>query len=340
METQLIVHATNLPSIMDELRDRAGEYVKNARSKNTQRAYRTDWLHFEEWCAAHSRSALPADLLETVVPYLTAFAPTLKVSTLLRRLTAIRVFHRSRGFKLDTTDERFRVFWQGLRNDRGVRANKKSPLMSADLRRTIQALPDNLQGHRDRALLLIGFSAGLRRAELAGLTVSQDLTASGWIEASPDGLIIQLTRSKTNQAGEEEPIGVPFGIDPVVCPVRAHREWLAFSGIQEGPVFRAITRHGRMSDAALTGAAIALVVKRVIKKAGFAEGLTDAEAQVRAGLFSGHSLRSGLATSAAKNGAPGHAIQRQLRHKSFTTTMGYIRSGSLFEGNAASFALK
>jgi site-specific recombinase XerD len=180
METELIVHATNLPSIMEELRDRAGDYVKNARSKSTRRAYRTDWLHFEAWCAAHARTALPADLIETVVPYLTAYATSLKVSTLLRRLTAIRVYHRSRGFKLETTDERFRVFWQGLRNDRGVRANKKAPLMSADLRRTIQALPDNLQGHRDRAMLLLGFAAGLRRAELAGLTVSQDLTASGW----------------------------------------------------------------------------------------------------------------------------------------------------------------
>jgi integrase len=340
METELIVHATNLPSIMEELRDRAGEYVKSARSKNTQRAYRTDRRHFEEWCAIHSRSAIPADLLETVVPYLTAYAPALKVSTLLRRLTAIRVFHRSRGFKLDTTDERFRVFWQGLRNDRGVRANKKAPPMSADLRRTIQALPNNLQGHRDRALLLIGFAAGLRRAELAGLSVSQNLNASGWIEAAPDGLIIQLSRSKTNQAGEEETIGVPFGIDENVCPVRAYRNWLAVSGITEGPIFRAITRHGRMSEAALTGAAVALVVKRLIKQAGLADGLTADEARARADTFSGHSLRSGLATSAAENDAPGHSIQRQLRHKSFTTTIGYIRSGSLFKGNAASFALK
>jgi integrase len=160
------------------------------------------------------------------------------------------------------------------------------------------------------------------------------------LEASPDGLIIQLTRSKTNQAGEEETIGVPFGIDPNVCPVRAYRTWLAASGIAEGPIFRAITRHGKMSQTAVTGAAIALTVKRLVKKAAVAEGLTDLEAQARADAFSGHSLRSGLATSAAENDAPGHSIQRQLRHKSFTTTVGYIRSGSLFKGNAASFALK
>lgn len=340
MDTAIIVHKTTLPSIMEDLRERAGEYVKNARSKSTQRAYRTDWEHFDAWCSKHDRAALPADLIETVVPYLTAHAGLLKVSTLLRRLTAIRVFHRSRGFKLDTSDERFRVFWQGLRIKHGTRANKKAPLMSADLRRTIQGLPQNLQGHRDRALILIGFAAGLRRAELAGLSVLQDLDASGWIETAPDGLIVQLSRSKTNQEGEEEAIGVPFGIDENVCPVRAYRNWLAVSGINSGPVFRAITRHGKMGETAITGAAIALIVKRLIKRTGLVEGLKAEEAQCRADAFAGHSLRAGLATSAAENDAPGHAIQRQLRHKSFTTTIGYIRSGSLFKGNAASFALK
>jgi hypothetical protein len=69
MDTAIIVHTTTLPSTMEELRDRAGEYVRNARSKNTQRAYRTDWEHFEAWCSRHGRAALPADLIETVVPY-------------------------------------------------------------------------------------------------------------------------------------------------------------------------------------------------------------------------------------------------------------------------------
>ncbi|MGY8665385.1 hypothetical protein Q3C01_23880 [Bradyrhizobium sp. UFLA05-109] len=163
MDTELIVQATSLPTVMEELRERAGEYVKNAHSKNTLRAYKTDWEHFHAWCAAHHRSSLPADLFETIVPYLTAHAGTLKVSTLLRRLTAIRVIHRTRGAKLDTSDERFRIFWQGLRNKHRVRATKKAPLMSPDLRRAIQALPNTLQGHRDRALLLIGFAAGARR---------------------------------------------------------------------------------------------------------------------------------------------------------------------------------
>ncbi|WP_061026365.1 tyrosine-type recombinase/integrase [Bradyrhizobium sp. CCH5-F6] len=340
MTTELIVQTTSLPSVMEELRERAGEYVKNAHSKNTQRAYKTDWEHFETWCLSHDRTCFPADVFETIVPYLTAHAGALKVSTLLRRLTAIRVIHRARGTKLDTSDERFRVFWQGLRNKHRVRPTKKAPLMSPDLRRAIQALPPTLQGHRDRALLLIGFAAGLRRSELAGLWAAQDAEAPGWIEETSDGLVVQLASSKTNQAGEEEIIGVPFGKDETVCPVRAYRAWLAISGIATGPVFRPISRHGKMASAAITGAGVALVVKRVVGNMALAEGLTLDKALSLASTYSGHSLRSGLATSAAKNRAPGHAIQRQLRHKSFATTLEYIRIGSLFEGNAASFALE
>ncbi|MDH2400446.1 site-specific integrase [Bradyrhizobium sp. SSUT18] len=339
MTTELIVQTTSLPTVMEELRERAGEYVKNAHSKNTQRAYKTDWGHFDAWCTAHDRSSFPADLFETIVPYLTAYAGLLKVSTLLRRLTAIRVIHRARGSKLDTSDERFRVFWQGLRNKHHVRKTKKAPLMSPDLRRAIQGLPNTLQGHRDRALLLIGFAAGLRRSELAGLWRTQDPNAPGWIEETSDGLIVQLASSKTNQAGEEEAIGIPFGRDETVCPVRAYRTWLTVSGITTGPLFRPVSRHGKMGQLAITGAGVALVVKRVVGRTALSEGITIEKALALARTFSGHSLRSGLATSAAKNGAPGHAIQRQLRHKSFTTTLEYIQMGSLFEGNAASFAL-
>jgi integrase len=133
---------------------------------------------------------------------------------------------------------------------------------------------------------------------------------------------------------------VPFAGAEDICPVRAYREWLERSGISEGPVFRTITRHGRMADAALSSAAIALIVKRAVVRAALSEGRTTVDAKAMAQSFSGHSLRAGHATSAAQNDAPGHAIQRQLRHRSFSTTSGYIREGRLFKGSSASFALR
>ena len=48
---------------------------------------------------------------------------------------------------------------------------QKAPLLTAQLRRTVGTLPDTNAGRRDRALLLVGFGAALRRSELAALEV-------------------------------------------------------------------------------------------------------------------------------------------------------------------------
>jgi hypothetical protein len=173
---------------------------------------------------------------------------------------------------------------------------------------------------------------------LASHEVTQREGASGWIEETPDGLAIHLGATKTDQAGEGDVIGIPYGANPETCPVRAYKAWLAVSGITSGPAFRAIDRHSRMAADALGDKAVALIVKRTVVDGEVLNGATHAEAALTAQKFAGHSLRSGLATSAAANDAPGHAIQRQLRHKRFDTTQGYIRSGELFKKNAAGMA--
>jgi integrase len=95
------------------------------------------------------------------------------------------------------------------------------------------------------------------------------------------------------------------------------------SGITEGPLFRPIDRFGNMASARLSAAAVGEIVKRYAA----AVGLDAAE-------FAGHSLRSGLATSAAMAGASERAIMKQTGHRSVNTVRRYIRDGSLFRENA------
>jgi integrase len=326
------------PDLMFDLAERAADYAVHAKADNTRRAYRADWQHFENWCSSHGLVAMPADPIGTLLAYLTAHAGLVKVTTLQRRLAAIREAHRYAGAELDTSSVAFRDVWKGIRRIHGQPAAKRSPLLTTALRRTLAALPNNLLGCRDRALLLIGFAAALRRSELAGLETRRKGSLAGWIEETEDGLTIHLARSKTDQEGDGVTIGVPYGTSLETCPVGAYRAWLQASGIQSGPVFRAIDRHGRLGEHALSGAAVALIVKRAIVAASIANGMTPAEAVGHAQRFSGHSLRSGLATSAAANDAPGHAIRRQLRHRKFDTTAGYIRTGRLFKQSAATMA--
>jgi integrase len=173
-------------------------------------------------------------------------------------------------------------------------------------------------GCRDRALLLLGFAGALRRSELVGLDVAD-------ITEGTDGLTVLLRRSKTDQEGAGRTVGVPYGSNPVTCPVRAWRAWLEVSGIEEGPVFRSVDRHGRIGVTRLTAQAVALVLKRHAAGAGLDPG-----------DVAGHSLRAGLATSAAEAGVPERVIAATTGHRGTAMLRRYIREGSLFRENAAS----
>jgi Phage integrase family len=186
-------------------------------------------------------------------------------------------------------------------------------------------------------LLLVGFAGALRRTELAAVEVSPR-SGANWIEDGADGLTIHLASSKGDQEGKGAVVGIPYGSNPSTCPVRAWRAWLQAGQIREGPAFRSINRHGQLGDTALCDHAVALIVKRSIVAGEVANGASESEATAVAKRFAGHSLRSGLATSAAANDAPPHLIQRQLRHKKFETTNGYIQTADLLRKNAASMA--
>ena len=105
----------------------------------------------------------------------------------------------------------------------------------------------------------------------------------------------------------------------------AVRSWLERSQVDSGSLFRAIGRWGREATFKLIcDHQLAKIIKALAHQAGL-----DPSA------FSGHSLRSGLATSAAEGGATERSIMEQTRHKSLKQVRQYIRRGSLFRDNAA-----
>jgi site-specific recombinase XerD len=182
----------------------------------------------------------------------------------------------------------------------------------------VEGLGTDPAGCRDRALLLLGFAGALRRSELVGLDVA-DFTEG------TDGFTVRLRRSKTDQEGAGRTVGIPYGTNSATCPVRAWRAWLEVSGITEGPAFRSVDRHGHLGATGLSAQVVALVLKRHAAQAG----LDPKE-------VAGHSLRAGLATSAAAAGVPERVIADQTGHKGTAMLRKYIREGSLFRENAAS----
>jgi integrase len=301
---------------LNRIADQAQEFVMNSKAANTVLAYQRDWTDFTRWCGSHGLVSLPATP-DTVALYLSDLAATHKTSTLIRRTSSISQAHQIAEYESPTHSARVRLVMAGIRRTNGTAADAKTPVLVEDLKRMIARLPEGLLGVRDRALLLIGFCGGFRRSELVGLDVDA-------VAINRDGIVVNVRHSKTDQDGEGRKIGIPYGSNPATCPVRSLQNWLDASGITEGPLFRPITRHGKMASQRLSSKAVARIVKRYVKGIGL-----DASG------YAGHSLRSGLATSAAMAGASEAAIMKQTGHRSVMMVRRYIRDGSLFRENAA-----
>ena len=141
------------------------------------------------------------------------------------------------------------------------------------------------------------------------------------------GLTVTLRRSKTDQEGAGRKVGIPLGRSKW-CPVTALEAWLEAAGMEDGPVFRRVDRHGRVSPERLSREAVSLIVKERVAAAG-----------IDPAGFSGHSLRAGFATSAVQVGVSTFKIRQQTGHASDAMLSRYVRDGELFLGNAAGVLL-
>lgn len=313
---RLPVRIDDLPQLVEKVK----QFARSAKSPATLKAYRREWRRFERWCTDRGLVALPA-MPETVALYVADCASTSVVSTITRRLTAITKAHLAAGYPSSpATTKHFIVgeTMKGIRRVIGTAQHGKDPLLTVDIRKIVSHCPKSLLGLRDRALLLMGFCGAFRRSEISGI----DLSHIRWY---PEGIVLLLSRSKTDQDGAGREVGIPRGKDPETCPVGALRAWLCEAGIEEGPVFRGVDRHGNLSATRLHPDSIGKLLKRAAARAGMAvEGI------------SGHSLRSGHATQAARNGVSESKIMRQTGHKSTTMVRRYIRKGRIFTENAAS----
>jgi len=281
---------------------------------STRRAYGSDIADFNA-----SGRTIPSSP-ETIAAYLAEMAGLHAVATVQRRLAAIAKAHRAIGADDPTKAEIVRATMRGIRRSLGTAQREAKPVLKEDLFAMLERMGNGTKDMRDKTLLLVGFAGAFRRSELVGLDVAD-------IEHVRQGIVITLRRSKTDQIGAGRKIGIPFGRTRW-CPVRHLTDWLDHAEIEDGPVFRSINRHGHVADQRLSGEAVSIIVKERAEAAGF-----DPDA------YSGHSLRAGLATSAAIAGASTWIIRKQTGHASDAMLSRYIRDGDMFTNNAASTVL-
>lgn len=312
---------------LEELIAKAQKFAEASLAESTHRAMQSCWNDVEAWCRQRGFPSLTiAPSPEVVALYLADRAESLSPQTLVKRLTSITQALRAAGLNglspASTRQPIVRKVLRGIRRTKGVAPgpNQKQPLLTSQVRQLLDTCDEDLQGLRDRALILCAFAAGgLRRVNAVAVTVES-------LEFCDAGMVHHQGRSKTDQEGIGRIIGIPFGSNPATCAVTAMRHWLEFSQIKSGPVFRAVrVRGGRevVDDRALNPASVNYIVKRAARRAG----LEDA-------LFGAHSLRSGFCSQASLQ-VSDRLIARQSGHKGTKSLDRYVRLAGAFRENAA-----
>lgn len=289
-------------------------YLQAAMSDNTRKAYRSAIRQFEKW-----GGRLPSDR-DTVVHYLLARAKSLNPRTLDLHLTAISQWHHYQGLLDPVSDPLVRKTMEGVRRTQGQPKRKAKALRLehiAQMVNHLRQLPDTKKKQRDIALVLTGFFGAFRRSELVAIQIG-DLV---W---EPEGLLIKLPRSKTDQQATGLVRALPFGA-PGCCPATAMRNWIESVEINEGPIFRPINRWDKVQPKALNSGAINELLKTLGNACQF-DFVSD---------LSSHSFRRGLSTSAARERVDFELIKKQGGWKSDATVWEYIEEGQQFNNNAA-----
>jgi len=295
---------------------RARELASRSKAMETLRSYRTSWEQWCGFCELMGYEPLGGDAM-AVGMFLAHLSLTKSLATARTRLAAVTAAHRIAGVALDTKAGPIANVLEGFKREQGVKPLKQAtPLLADVLKRVLGIYVKETPAHRrDKAILLIGFASALRRSEIVALDVAD-------IESAPQGVLLHLARSKTDQQGKGELIAIHRGTNSEFCAVAALERWIETRGREPGPLFPRLHRGGRVTRKRLRPQAVSLVVKRAVEASG-----------LNPGTFSGHSLRAGLATSAALAGADLKDIMAQTRHRSHDIALRYIRRAEVWKDN-------
>ena len=280
--------------------------LKSSKAPNTLRAYKADYKNFASFCIKNGFKPMPSEP-KIISLYLTFLSKSSKFSTLKRRLASISVIHRLSGHYIDTKHPMITENLLGIKRIKGSYQKAKKPILINDLKLIINAIDKDKNEKnkvKNRALILMGFAGGFRRSELVAIHYED-------VDFVPEGVKIFVKRSKTDQSGEGMTKGIPYFSNPNYCPVISLKSWIEKSEIKSGKIFD-------MSDKN-----VALTVKKYTAIVG-----------LDSNKYSGHSLRSGFATSTAELGAEERSIMAMTGHKTTQMVRRYIQEANLFKNNA------
>lgn len=303
------------------LSNKLQQLIEASSAPSSRKALSCDLAVFERWHTGDD-DYLPANDI-TVAEFIAAMADKRAVSTIIRYVSSLSRIHDLSGWENPTKSEIVRQALSGLRKTRGLRALQAPALSGKQLVTILSSLSSTSYcGQRNRAMFAVGWSCGLRCAELQALDVSDvELVTADDTTA----VVIHIRRSKTDTDGRGYSIGIPES--PITEIIKRWTDMLVSLYLAEiGPLFprlsyanveRYFPPKGMRPPLSVRG--ISKTIRTVMQQNGIKGSV--------------HSLRRGVITEAARLNVPEHLIQRHSRHASTKSLRGYIEAGTIFSDN-------
>lgn len=278
------------------------EHVADGYAHNTLRAYRADMEEFIAYCDAAGVSPLPADPFIVAEFLLQTTDCGIKAATIRRKASSISAIHRLSYMEDPTKHPEVKIAIRKVNRKLGTRFKQAHPINGNLLERMLSVCGTDLQGLRDRMLLLLAYESLRRRSELVSRRI-EDLT---FFQNGSSAIL--LRDSKTDQTAEG------FMIRLGCRTTAAIRDWLHVTGLKDGPLLRGI-RNGHPT-AQYGGGQISRSFKRIARTCGIKPDIAD--------KISGHSTRVGSAQDLLLKGESLAQIMARVGWTKVDTVMRYV----------------
>lgn len=291
----------------------AKKYAESSQAQNTIRAYKSAFKKWCLWAVANERPQLPADPSDVAI-YMSYLADGGKAwATINTALAAIEFVHTQKGLPSIRTSREVITVGKGIRRTIGTAQVGAKSLSVEDLRKVCSTFGNDTIDVRNKAILLLGFTGAFRRSEIVSLSLPD-------LNRKDDGYLVTLRKSKTDQDGKGMTKGIPFGSNPLTCPVIALDRWIA--------------KHPHAD----TKGALLFCTQNGLSLSDWSVNYVLKQSMIKAGLdpsgYSAHSLRVGFVTAAAKADKRLDQIMEQTGHKSVEVAMRYIRAARTIKDSA------
>jgi site-specific recombinase XerD len=276
--------------------------LEGAYAPNTIRSYRSDYMHYSNWCQEYHCD--PFNIHEEqFADYILRMGNNLTVATIQRRVASLSSIFSLTKSANPTKEPVVILTFKKLRRKFGKPQKQATPLTYDILTKLKDVCSDDIAGLRNKLLLQLGYETMRRRSEICQFKF-EDLQHLGNHKHA-----LLLRRSKTDQYNQGKIIPISGELSEMIS------KWSLAIDQDSGYILRSFKRN-LSTKSSLTPASINHILKSLQKQAGLNQ----------IGELSGHSFRVGAALDLLNKNIPLEKIMLRGGWKSETSAMRYLQS--------------